>query len=337
MLNGHLDIDPLARDWKRDPWQPSLEGDRLYGAGIANMKGGVASMVGAADAIRRSGVKLPGDIVIAGVVGELQGGVGSRFLAEHGPRTDVAIVPEPYGADNILTVHAGVAQVAVNILGRSRHIRYMEDGINAIEKSAQAVAALKRIKFTYTPREDLPGLPRLLVGAIIGGQGRDHDLKGPNYVCDFVTLICDVRFNHSQTAESVEADIRRTLDEVAAEDPEFEYEVEMPAPPRYQVAYVVMEPFELPPGEYVLDAVVRAYRTVTGAEPALAGGAQIPASYAGNDTCHLMKAGIPGVLYGPLGASDLPEHSDRYVTVPEMERHARVVAAAAADICNQPA
>ena len=31
MLNGHIDIDPLAMGWKRDPWTPSWEGDRLYG------------------------------------------------------------------------------------------------------------------------------------------------------------------------------------------------------------------------------------------------------------------------------------------------------------------
>ena len=54
MLNGHIDIDPLAMGWKRDPWTPSWEGDRLYGGGAFNMKGGVASMISAAEAIRKS-------------------------------------------------------------------------------------------------------------------------------------------------------------------------------------------------------------------------------------------------------------------------------------------
>ena len=39
MFNGHIDIDPLAFGWKRDPWTPHVENDRLYGAGIHNMKG----------------------------------------------------------------------------------------------------------------------------------------------------------------------------------------------------------------------------------------------------------------------------------------------------------
>ena len=40
MLNGHIDIDPLAMGWKRDPWTPSIEGDLVFGAGIRNMKSG---------------------------------------------------------------------------------------------------------------------------------------------------------------------------------------------------------------------------------------------------------------------------------------------------------
>ena len=182
MLNGHMDIDPLARDWKRDPWTPVIEGERLYGAGISNMKAGVASMIGAADAVRRSGIRLAGDIVIAAVVGELQGGVGSAFVATHGPRTDMAIVAEPYGADNIATAHAGWVQGAVHILGRSAHISVMHEGIDAVRLASKAVDALYDVKFAYSPKRELPGVPRILVGAIIGGQGREYDLKGPNNV-----------------------------------------------------------------------------------------------------------------------------------------------------------
>ena len=65
MLNGHTDINALTRRWKRDPWTPSLEGDRLYGHGVQNMKGGLASIIMAAEAVRRSGVRLAGDLVVA--------------------------------------------------------------------------------------------------------------------------------------------------------------------------------------------------------------------------------------------------------------------------------
>ena len=31
--HGHLDIDPIPGGWVRDPWTPTIEGDRFYGAG----------------------------------------------------------------------------------------------------------------------------------------------------------------------------------------------------------------------------------------------------------------------------------------------------------------
>src|SRR6266581_5518614 len=76
MLNGHTDINALTRRWRRDPWTPTLEGDRLYGHGVQNMKGGLASIIMTAEAVRRSGVRLAGDLVIACVAGETEGGEG---------------------------------------------------------------------------------------------------------------------------------------------------------------------------------------------------------------------------------------------------------------------
>ena len=60
MLNGHTDINALTMRWRRDPWTPSVEGDRLYGHGIQNMKGGLASIIMAAEAMRQSGIRLAG-------------------------------------------------------------------------------------------------------------------------------------------------------------------------------------------------------------------------------------------------------------------------------------
>ena len=117
MLNGHTDINSLARRWRRDPWIPTVEGDRLYGHGIQNMKGGLASIVMAAEAVRKSGVSLKGDLVVACVVGETQGGEGTHFLMESGFRTDMAVVAEPFGVGNLVTVHAGIVHMAIHTYG----------------------------------------------------------------------------------------------------------------------------------------------------------------------------------------------------------------------------
>src|SRR5205814_1354966 len=169
MLNGHLDIDPIPSGWVRNPWTSTIEGDRFYGAGIYNMKGGVAAMIMGAVAARRAG-KLRGDVVVACVVGELQGGVGTVHLLKKGIRADMAIVPEPYSTRHIMTKHTGVMELAVHVLGRSAHISRMEHGINAIAKAARVVQALEAVKITGQPDADLPGLPRMNVGTIIGGR-----------------------------------------------------------------------------------------------------------------------------------------------------------------------
>jgi acetylornithine deacetylase len=333
MLNGHIDIDPLALGWKRDPWTPRVENDRLYGAGIRNMKGGVAAMIEAAEAIRRSGTKLRGDLVVACVVGELQGGVGTSYLCRHGPLTDMAVVPEPNGADNILTVHAGVAEMAIHTIGTSRHISRMEDAVDAIDKMCKVIPALKRVRFAHEPRADLPGLPRLNIGVIIGGRGRDHDLRGPNFTCDVCTILVDVRFLPGMTSESVKADVVRALEALKAEDPEFHYEIELPPPPSYRVNTVIMEPFELPPDAFILEVVLRQYRRVTGREPAGVG-TVLPGSYTGNDTCHLWRSGVPCLLYGPGGGSESATIADEYTRINDMHQVAQVLALTALDVCN---
>ena len=336
MLNGHIDIDPLAMGWNRDPWTPSIEGDFIFGAGIRNMKSGVSSLVTAAEAVRKSGVTLDGDLVLACVVGELQGGVGTTYLTRNGPLTDMAVVPEPFGANNILTVHAGVLEMAVHVLGNSRHISRKEEAVDAIAKMCKAVPAIDGVNFTYTPREDLPGLPRINVGAIIGGRGRDYDMRGPNFVSDFCTVLVDVRFLPGMTSASVKADIERALDAVKAEDPDFQYEIEMPPDPKYRVFTVVMEPFDLPKDEYILDCVLRQYRAVTGGREPDGLGTVLPGSYTGDDTCHLWAAGVPCLLYGPGGGSESADIPDEFSRISDMEQVAKVLALTALDVCSLP-
>ena len=335
MLNGHIDIDPIVLGWRRDPWTPQIDGDRLYGGGIRNMKGGVTAMIEAAEAVRRSGVRLQGDLVLACVAGELQGGVGTSYLCRHGPLTDMAVVPEPFGSDNILTVHAGVVEMAIHTIGRARPISRMEEGVDAIEKMCKAVPVIKGVQFRHTPRPDLPGLPRINVGTIIGGLGREYDQRGPNFVSDFCTVLVDARFLPGMTTASVKEDIERALDGIRAEDPDFQYEIEMPPPPKYRVNTEVMEPFDLPKDEYILETVLRQYRTVTSREPDGVG-TVLPGSYSGDDTCHLWGAGVPCLLYGPGGGSESDTIPDEYVRISDLEQVAKVLALTALDVCNLP-
>jgi len=338
MLNGHTDINALTRRWRRDPWTPTLEGDRLYGHGVQNMKGGLASIVMAAEAIRRSGVRLAGDLVVACVAGETQGGEGTHYLMESGLRTDAAVVAEPFGADNLVTVHSGIVHVAIHTHGITGHIGRLEGTVNAIHKMTAVIEALRRVEFRHTPRPDLPAFPRLNVGGILGGRGHDYVLVEPPYVPDVCTIIVDVHFVPGQTVEAIVADIRRALDPVAARDPELRYEIEIPPPASFKGRRrLVMDPFDMPVDAPIVQAVARSYRTVTGQEPK-AIGTVLPHSYSADDTCHLWKAGIPCLLYGPATIRGNADEDDACVFVSEMEKVTRVLALTALDVCRrQPA
>lgn len=337
MFNGHLDIDPLSLNWRHDPWVPTVEGDRLYGAGVFNMKGGDAAMISAAEAIRTSGVEVAGDVVVALVVGELQGGVGTVHLLETGLRTDAAIVPEPFGTDAVVTTHAGVIEMAISTIGYSRHITDRTGAIDAIEKMMKAIPAIKGTRFRPNTSDKLPALPLVNVGAIVGGRGREHDLKGPNFTADYCTVLVDARFPPGQTAATVEEDLRAALDEIAAADPDFRYEIANPLPASYGALTVTMEPTDVPLEESVVQSVLRNYRVVVGRDPVDVG-TSLPMSYAGNDTAHLWRAGIPCVLFGPSGGWDeTPEEPDQYIRISEMETCARVLALSALDTCGETA
>lgn len=332
MLNGHTDINSLTRGWDRDPWSAWVDGDKLYGHGVQNMKGGLATIMVAADAVRRSGASLAGDLVLAFVVGETQGGEGMHHLMERGFRTDMAIIAEPFGANNIATIHSGIVHFAIHVLGRSGHLSRREDTVHAVNKMGEVLRRLDRMKFSCAPYPALPALPRLNVGSIIGGRGPDY-LSEPPYVPDHCTIVVDVHFVPGQTVDDVVADVSAVLNGIKVEDSSFKYEIEMPPPSWIKGRRrLVMDPVDVPVDAEVVRVIEESYRTVTGDEIDQIG-AVLPTSYSACDTSWLWKAGIPAVNYGPLTefASAGPEGA--CVVISEMETVAKVLARSALKVC----
>ncbi len=323
MLNGHIDIDPLATGWSRDPFSPWIAAGKLYGHGIYNMKAGVTAIIMAALALKRAGAPIRGDVVVACVAAELNSGIGTIHAIQHGARTDVAVVAEPYGCRTILTKHTGTMDVVIHTLGRAVHISRKDQGSDAIEKMVRAIHAINRMRFTHTFDPDLPGLPRLNVGSIIGGRGRNHELRGAYTVSDFCTAYVNVRFNASQTGETVLADLRRTLEALKAEDPEFAYEIEFPPQLSRGLGRLAKAALDVPVTEPIVQMVARNLKAVTGQDPEHLG-VRLPQSYAGNDTTHLWAAGIPCCVYGPLGG--YTDYHDVYTYLDEIFTVTRVLA-----------
>jgi len=298
IFNGHMDTDVIFLGVK-DPFVPFIKGRRLYGHGIHNMKCGVTAMIEAAVAIKKSGVKLKGDLIVTPVVGEIQGGVGTVVNIKRGVLADYGLVSEPY-SEVITLTHAGVIGVAITIKGRSEHITSMERGIDVAPKMAKVIDALTKMKFTYTPDPRLPGLPRMLVGSAICGHGDTYELKGDAFVPDICTILVNIRFLPGMHPDE---DVRKVLEKIKAEDPEFNYEMQVtpddPALPGLPWKnFRLTMPFQdLSPDELIVKVYAQNYRELNGKEPEIG---DIPPddprhafSYGGDDDAHLTKAGTP--------------------------------------------
>ena len=173
LLNGHVDVvsaEPRDR-WTSDPNEPQLRNDRLYGRGSCDMKGGVAAMVFAAEALARADVRLAGDVLVCTVTDEESTGAGGVAAVGHGVRADGGIVTEASDFE-IWIACRGSLIPTVTVAGRPGHAgipqpHWREGGaVNAIEKATVVLAALRRLHEDWRTRPDQQH-PQLSPGDIV--------------------------------------------------------------------------------------------------------------------------------------------------------------------------
>ncbi|MEX2262944.1 MAG: M20/M25/M40 family metallo-hydrolase [Bryobacteraceae bacterium] len=97
VLSGHMDTVPAgAQPWTGSPFSGEVVGNRLYGRGSNDMKGGVATNLFVAEAIARLGIELKGELIVESVVDEEFGGVNGTLAGRlAGYSGDAAIISEP--------------------------------------------------------------------------------------------------------------------------------------------------------------------------------------------------------------------------------------------------
>ncbi len=329
MFNGHIDNDSLTEDWKWDPYEPRVGANRLWGAGIHNMKSGVAAFLTAAFAVKRSQVPLTGDLILACVVGELQGGKGTLHMLKSGIRTDMAIVPEPYSTNVVITKCVGVHKCAISTIGKSIHTSRSEYGVDAIQKMIKVINVLPHMDLEVSDA-DIPGLPKINVASIIGGRSRDYDLAGPSNLSDYCTIIIDVRYGGDYTPQDIDQKFVQFLESLKESDADFQYEYHHPPPQRFKVGGADMPPTNVPQDAEIVNIVKRNHKNITGRDISKSG-AVLPYSYCGNDTAHLQRAGISCCLYGPRGYDDDVE---KHVRIDEMIECAKTLATSAIEVCG---
>jgi acetylornithine deacetylase len=151
LVDGHTDVVPPGDldAWSGDPYaMRRLERDGvevLVGRGTCDMKAGLVAAIVAARAVRAAGVRLAGDLHIAPVVGEEDGGLGTFGLLRHGVVADACLVPEPTDLD-LVPANGGALTFRLRVPGRATHASRRTEGVSAIEKLVPLLEALSALE-----------------------------------------------------------------------------------------------------------------------------------------------------------------------------------------------
>jgi acetylornithine deacetylase len=136
LLQGHVDVVPPgdAGAWQvADAFSGRVDATTVHGRGACDMKAGVIAARWAVRALRRSGVPLGGDVLLATVEGEEDGGLGAFGLLQRGWRADACVVPEPTSLD-LVPACAGALTFRLRIHGTATHASRRTEGVSAVEK-----------------------------------------------------------------------------------------------------------------------------------------------------------------------------------------------------------
>src|SRR4029079_11937452 len=114
------------------------------GRGACDMKGGVSAILGAVRALRDSGAAdaLGGELIVAFVPGEEDGGQGTLAAIRAGATGDLAIIPEPSNLD-IVVAHAGAITFRLTVPGRAAHASQRREGVSALDNLYTILRALE--------------------------------------------------------------------------------------------------------------------------------------------------------------------------------------------------
>ena len=314
LFNGHLDVVPPSSAMAYPPFDATIEGDRLWGRGAADMKGGVAAMACALAAVRGAGVPLKRPVTLSAVASEEQGCRGTAALVRRGVDARWAVVGEPTGLDLVIA-HKGVDRYQVTVEGRSAHESMPGRGINAIVHATHIISALDTYLFPKAKQHAHPllGPATYNIGTIQGGISR-------NMVPDRCMFRVSKRWLPGDSAKAIRAEIEATIREA---DPMAQVSV-IREP---DVEAVPRPPLEIPSDHPLAQTLAKTVNHVTGRWPAQRGWV------AYTDGALLQVAGIPTVVFGP-GDLALAHGDDEHILLSEVVTAAEIYAAFALMACS---
>lgn len=221
-FNAHYDVVPAAGKWRcGDPFAPEVRAGWLYGRGSGDMKGSIAALLMALEALRRTGRQPAFGVECSFTADEETGGeLGAGHLVRQGlVKADYAVVCEGAGGNRVGLGHNGVLWLEVEIEGKAAHASSPEQGNNAFEAMAELVWRLqnwkKELQIPARRWRDPNGQerwPTVNVGGVFGGGIGDK----VNTVPARATFSIDRRVLPNETMAQVEEELRAALERAAA-------------------------------------------------------------------------------------------------------------------------
>ena len=203
-LVSHLDVVPPGAGWTRDPFTPTIEGDKLFGRGSGDAKASVAAMLTAARDVAQAGAPERGRLLVILGYGEETRHTTMERAVERAGRIDAAIVGEPTNLE-FATAQRGLMMVDLVARGDQRHAGYAADGefINAALVIARDLLQLEGL---FDERAH-PVLGHTIATPTMLDAGVSRNVTPPT-----ATAILDVRSTPDWTHEEIAALLRSRLD-----------------------------------------------------------------------------------------------------------------------------
>jgi acetylornithine deacetylase len=336
VFNGHIDVVSVEprEAWTSDPFVAEVRDGRLYGRGTCDMKGGIATMVFAAQTLAGLGVRLRGDLIVATNTDEESSGAGGTALVQRGLRADAGIVTEATGFE-VWVCCRGSEYGVVRVPGRAGHAEVWQPdwrqggAVNAIEKSAVVLEAIAALRHEWRERDGLDHLylsrPDLLPTMASAGEW-------PVTYPSSCELTIAVLYHSSQADErgwgsTVRAEVEEWLGQFTARDSWLEQH-----PPVIEWWPNGVMPLEIDPSEPIVATMSEATADV-GHPGGLSG---LDSWYDGATLTKL--AGIPAIGFGPQGFDtqglSVAHTIDEYVPVDGLVACSQALAVAAMRFCG---
>ena len=190
-----MDTNHIGSGWTTDPFGGEIKDNHIYGLGVSNMKASMAAMFYCAKILTKIGLDR-GKIIFTSVLGELQGGVGTKTLLNNGLKGDFFINGEPTDL-NFMTIHAGTYSFIIKIIGETRHLSKRNEATDATRILNEILNDITSLDITTNIKDnDEKKLNIIHIGSVRSGLGENFSDDRPPQVSDNAIIYGSVRFTN---------------------------------------------------------------------------------------------------------------------------------------------